>query len=238
MKKKEISMFRLFTPAFVLLVCLLASNVWAAPKIVVEQPTFDFGEVAQGQMVNHEFNFSNIGDEPLLIEKIKSSCGCTAALVSAKILAPGEAGTVRAKFDTTRFRNVVSKTISLYSNDLEQPVAQMYIKGRIKVPVSVVPERVNLGQVAIGQTATTKLTLENHGDADLRLDEIRTNNPDLTLILPADTLPAGQSAIIDVQLTPRAGQERFSGYVIIPAKGSLKSDLRISVHAAITQQAK
>jgi hypothetical protein len=236
MKRKEMAMLRLFTASFILLAALLTDNAWAAPKLEVEQPTFDFGEVAQGQMVNHEFSFSNNGNELLLIEKVKSSCGCTAALVSANTLAPGETGTVRAQFDTTRFRNVVTKTISLYSNDPRQPVTRMYVKGKIKVPVSVVPERVNLGQVAIGKTATTKLTLENHGDADLRLDEIRTSSPDLALVLPAETLLAGQSAVIDIQLTPKAGQNRFSGYIIIPAKGPLKSDLRIPVHAGIRQQ--
>jgi len=98
-----------------------------------------------------------------------------------------------------------------------------------------VPSRINLEQVAIGKTATTKLTLENHGDKELRLGEIRTSSPDLTFVLPAETLSAGESAIIDVQLTPRAGQKRFNGYVIIPANGQLKSDLRIPVLADIRQ---
>jgi hypothetical protein len=220
-----------------LFVCLLASDVWAAPKLVVEQPNFDFGEVLQGQIVHHTFSFRNEGNEPLLIKRVKSSCGCTAALVSARTLAPSERGKVQAKFDSTRFHGSVTKTISLYSNDPEQPVVNLYIKGNVQIPLSVVPSRINLGLVAVGETAAVKLTIENHGDADLRLDEIRTSNPDLTLILPADTLSVGQSAIIEVQLTPRVGQERFSGYVIIPAKGSLKSDLRIPVYANIRQQA-
>jgi hypothetical protein len=228
-------MLYLIRYGLVLLVCLVASNVWAAPKLVVEQPTFDFGEVLQGQTVQHPFSFSNDGNEPLQIKKVKSSCGCTAALVSAKTLAPSEKGKVQAKFDSTRFRGAVTKTISLYSNDPVQPVMKLYIKGNIRIPLSVVPSRINLGQVATGKTAATKLTLENHGNEELRLDEIWTSSPDLTLVIPAETLPAGQTAIIDVQLTPRAGQKRFNGYVIIPAKGQLKSDLRIPVLAGIRQ---
>jgi hypothetical protein len=230
-------MNQLIRYSLILLACLMASNVWAAPKLVVEQPTFDFEEVLQGQTVQHTFHFSNDGNEPLQIKKVKSSCGCTAALLSAKTLAPREKGKVQVKFDSTRFRGAVTKTISLYSNDPVQPVMKLYIKGNVRIPLSIVPSRINLGQVATGETATTKLTLENHGDADLRLDEIRTSSPDLALVLPVETLPAGQSAIIDVQLTPRAGQKSFSGYVIIPAKGPLKSDLRIPVHAGIRQQA-
>lgn len=76
-------MSRLFALSLILFVCLLASNSWAAPNLVVELPTFDFGEVPQGQTVRHSFSFNNDGDEPLLIEKVHSSCGCTAALVLA-----------------------------------------------------------------------------------------------------------------------------------------------------------
>jgi hypothetical protein len=234
--EKGKTMNQLIRYSLILLACLMASNVWAAPKLVVEQPTFDFGEVLQGQTVQHTFRFSNDGNEPLQIEKVKSSCGCTAALVSAKSLAPSEAGKVQANFDSTRFRGAVTKTISLYSNDPGQPVMKLYIKGNIRLPLSVVPSRINLGQVEIGKTAATKMTLENHGDADLRLDEIQTSSPDLVIALSAETLPAGQSAVIDVQLTPRSGQSRFNGYVTIPAKGPLKSDLRIPVHAGIRQR--
>ena len=228
-------MLNLIRYSLILFACLVATNVWAAPKLFIEQPVFDFGEISQGQTVPHIFKFKNDGDDPLIIDRVRSSCGCTAVLLSDKTLAPGESGEIKANFDSTRFRGAVTKTITLYNNDPVQPVKKLSIKGNIQVLLSVVPSRINLEQVAIGKTATTKLTLENHGDKELRLGEIRTSSPDLTFVLPAETLSAGESAIIDVQLTPRAGQKRFNGYVIIPANGQLKSDLRIPVLADIRQ---
>jgi len=88
------TMFRLFKVGLVLFVCLMTSNALAAPNLVVEQPVFDFGEVAQGDKVPHTFKFRNDGDKPLYIDRVKSSCGCTAALLSAKTLAPGESGEI------------------------------------------------------------------------------------------------------------------------------------------------
>lgn len=228
-------MLRLFKPWLILFVCLMTSSAWAAPNLVVEQPTFDFGEVSQGQTVRHSFSFNNDGDEPLLIEKVRSSCGCTAALISAKTLAPGESGEVQATFDSTRFRGAVTKTISLYSNDPEQPVIKLYVKGRVQEMLSVVPAQVNLGQVLAGKTTVAQATLQNHGDAPLSLDKVQTSSPFLVAKLPAGTLAAGKSTVIDIQLTPNSGQTRFSGYVIIPAQGALKSDLRIPVQASIQQ---
>jgi hypothetical protein len=236
MKRKEMAMLRLFTASFILLAALVTDNAWAAPQLEVEQPTFDFGKVLQGETVRHTFSFSNAGDEPLQIKNVSSSCGCTAALVSAKTLAPGESGEVQANFDSTRFRGAVTKTISLYSNDPAQPVVRLQVNGVIKVALSVVPDRLNLGQITSGIPVTAKLILQNHADEDLPLDEIHTSSSDLVAELSVETLPAGKNAVIDVQLTPRSAQKRFRGYVIIPAKGPLKSDLRIPVHAGIRQQ--
>lgn len=231
-------MFRLFAPAgLILLAGLLAGNAWAAPKLVVEQPIFDFGKVLQGQTVQHTFRFSNDGDEPLQIEKVKSSCGCTAALVSAKTLAPSESGEVQANFDSTRFRGAVAKTISLYSNDPGQPVAQLVLKGTVQETLSVAPAQVNLGQVAPGKTAVARVTLQNHGEVELRLDKVQTSSPDLAATMTTETLPPGQSALMDIRLTPPPGRDRFSGYVVLQAHGPLRSELRIPVHAAIQRQA-
>ena len=228
-------MFRLFKPCLFLFVCLMASNAWAAPNLVVEQPVFDFGEVAQGDKVPHTFKFRNDGDEPLLIDRVKSSCGCTAALVSAKTLAPGESGEVKTNFDTTRFRGAVTKTISLYSNDPQRPIKKMSIKGKIRETLSVVPERLNLGPVKAGEITVAQLTLQNNGDTALNLDKVTATSPNLVVKLSVGTLPSGQSTVIDVQLTPTSGKERFSGYVIFPAQGAIKSDRRIPVLASIQQ---
>lgn len=228
-------MLRLFKPCLVLLVCLMASNAWAAPNLVVEKPVFDFGEVAQGDQVPHAFKFRNDGDEPLRIDRVKSSCGCTAALLSAKTLAPGESGEVKANFDTTRFRGAVTKTISLYSNDPQRPIKKMSIKGKIRETLSVVPERLTLKQVKAGKVTVAQLTLQNNGDAALNLDKVTGTSSNLVVKLSVDTLPAGQSTVIDVQLTPTPGMDRFSGYIIIPAQGVIKSDWRIPVLASIQQ---
>lgn len=50
-------MLRLFKPWLIFFVGLMTSSAWAAPNLVVEQPTFDFGEVSQGQTVRHSFSY-------------------------------------------------------------------------------------------------------------------------------------------------------------------------------------
>ena len=45
---------------------------WASPRIKFDQIKFDAGRVIQGESVNHIFEFQNIGDENLIIKKVKA----------------------------------------------------------------------------------------------------------------------------------------------------------------------
>jgi hypothetical protein len=47
------------------------------PKITIEHPTYDFGEIFQGDKVEHTFKFTNTGSAPLVITNVQVTCGCT-----------------------------------------------------------------------------------------------------------------------------------------------------------------
>ena len=47
------------------------------PKIQMDEESFDFGEMKQGESVTHDFVSKNIGDANLIINTAKGSCGCT-----------------------------------------------------------------------------------------------------------------------------------------------------------------
>jgi hypothetical protein len=45
--------------------------------IAWEKNIHDFGEITQGDKVEHSFKFTNSGSEPLLITNVQVTCGCT-----------------------------------------------------------------------------------------------------------------------------------------------------------------
>lgn len=55
------------------LILLAAVPVLAQPVISFDEETYDFGDVNQGDVLEHLFVFRNTGNEPLLIEKVTSS---------------------------------------------------------------------------------------------------------------------------------------------------------------------
>lgn len=62
------------------------------PKLILAKTEHDFGEVDQGKTYDYIFEFTNEGDEKLVIERVTSSCGCTAVLVDANEILPGGEG--------------------------------------------------------------------------------------------------------------------------------------------------
>src|SRR5690625_4939798 len=63
-------------------------------KIKFDETNYDFGEMKEGDVVQHEFTFTNTGDAPLKVLKARPSCGCTVPSWSKEPIAPGEKGSM------------------------------------------------------------------------------------------------------------------------------------------------
>jgi len=90
-------------------------------KIFFPETQHDFGKVQQGKKVEYTFNFENKGTESLIIKDVKTSCGCTAAVVSNTTIKPGEIGSIKVDFDTKSRQGKNSKSITIVSNDTKEP---------------------------------------------------------------------------------------------------------------------
>jgi hypothetical protein len=81
------------------------------------------------------FEFINTGDEPLIISKVSSSCGCTIPKKPKEPILPGKTGVIEVKYDTNRV-NPIRKTITVLSN-AETPTIALKIKGLVIDPSKV-----------------------------------------------------------------------------------------------------
>jgi hypothetical protein len=86
------------------------------PKIEFEETTFNFGEVNEGEIVEHDYNFTNIGKKDLVILDTKSSCGCTVPYYDKAPIPPGGSGTIKIKFDTKGKSRGQEKKVTIFTN--------------------------------------------------------------------------------------------------------------------------
>ncbi len=101
----------------------------AQAKIEFKAETIDYGEIDKGSDGLRIFEFTNTGDQPLIISEVKSSCGCTVPKKPKGPVAPGESSTIEVKYDTKRV-GPIRKTITVYSN-ADEPIKSLKIKGKI-----------------------------------------------------------------------------------------------------------
>src|SRR5262245_48579317 len=100
-------------------------------KMQFKESDFDFGTVAQGSAVKHVFKFKNVGTDTLRIEQVKTSCGCTAA-ESSKIIPPQQEGQIAVTYNTGSALGKASKTVFVYSNDVEANQRSVTVHGTIE----------------------------------------------------------------------------------------------------------
>ncbi len=101
------------------------------PRISFSLESYDFGTVLQGKTVEYIFAFENKGTEDLLIKEVTTSCGCTAALVSANVIKPGETGHIKVSYDSQGRAGKVSRTITVVSNDPVEPIKELTITAMV-----------------------------------------------------------------------------------------------------------
>lgn len=96
----------------------------ASPKARVVDPVKDFGRVAKGSVLEHDYMIENRGDADLQILRVAPACGCTVAEYD-KVIKPGEKGKVHAEIDTSVLGARSRRVISVYTNDPEHPMIQL-----------------------------------------------------------------------------------------------------------------
>jgi hypothetical protein len=117
--------------AIAIFVCAAFTTAQAqkTAKMEFKSETIDYGEIKKGSDGVRVFEFTNTGDAPLVIEDVKSSCGCTVPKKPEAPVLPGETGKIEVKYDTKRV-GPIRKTVTVYSNS-DVPVKALKIKGNV-----------------------------------------------------------------------------------------------------------
>lgn len=86
------------------------------PEIKFEEEVFDFGKITQGEVVSHDFTFTNIGTGNLIISGASGSCGCTVPKWPKEPVKPGQKGKLNVVFSSEGKKGYQEKTITVVTN--------------------------------------------------------------------------------------------------------------------------
>lgn len=214
------------------------------PKIKFKETAWDFSKVKQGEVVSHEFVFANEGDATLDIQKVSTSCGCTAALVSADKVAPGKEGRISVKFDTRGYGGQVRKIIYVDSNDPQDSHRQLEIAADVEVPpsprIDLDPYNYDAGLVVEGEELKANLKVISKGELELRVE---FNHRNATFSIDGKPLPSplkiagGKEVNVEVRLTTQGRIGVVREYILIKSNDPMRSTLSMYLSGYIISRA-
>ena len=104
------------------------------PKIVVPSDYFNFGQIGARDVVRRKFVIRNEGDAPLTISRAYTTCGCTTAEFTARVIPPGKVAVVtllfNAGFHDTRGQTV-DRGIIIENNDRRNSKAEIWTRATV-----------------------------------------------------------------------------------------------------------
>ena len=115
---------RLFSLIGVFLICSAAraqqtvSSAVKTPEkeiLQLKEGGYDFGKILQGRPVTHIFEITNSGTEPLRLENVQASCGCTTPEWSGEPVKPGGSASIKVGYNAAS-EGSFQKSVTIFYN--------------------------------------------------------------------------------------------------------------------------
>lgn len=194
----------------IIIFSLTVNGQQKGPNISFDSETHNYGKISEAKgPVTHVFNFTNTGAEPLIIQDVTATCGCTTPEWSREPVVPGGKGFIKATFNPTGRPGLFTKTITITSNGLRNRV-NLNISGEVigesttatKFPFSIDDLKfssvyISYGKVSPGKLAARSLEVLNTGAAPVNI-AFPSVPPHIQIMVTPSTLKPNQKASIDV----------------------------------------
>jgi hypothetical protein len=210
------------------------------PKIKFKETAWDFGKIKQGEVASHEFVFTNEGDDTLMIEKVSTTCGCTAALVSDRSIPPGKSGKIEVKFDSRGYGGQVTKIVYVQSNDPKEAQRALEIKAQVEVPpsakIEIEPYNYDAGLMVEGEELLADLKIMNRGELELRVEFNHRSAVTEVGGKPSPVplkIPAGKEAEVVIRIPTQSRTGAVREYVLIKSNDPMRSTLSLYISGYI-----
>jgi len=149
----------------------------AGPRMGMASTVYDFGKVSAGELVKHDFVFTNPGKATLEIFDVQPGCGCTTAGTWTRKVKPGRRGVIPLEFNSANFSGAVSKQATVRCNDPSQTNVVLEIRGTVWRPIEVSASMVTFNvstESAARETRTVRIL--SNLDEPLKLSAPRCTN--------------------------------------------------------------
>jgi hypothetical protein len=143
---KQIAILFSFLAGFIFASAQTNTSTQIKPEIpdvlLIKKVEFDFGKIPQGKPVFTYFEVMNTGTEPLKLDNVQASCGCTTPEWNHEAIAPGSTAIIKVGYNAAA-EGYFEKPITITYNTSQSK--QLKIKGTVwKAPVGSAPANASI----------------------------------------------------------------------------------------------
>jgi hypothetical protein len=223
MKTKAFSILLL---TFVILYFLSGCQA-AKPAFSLIAPTYNFGTIEEGTIINHTFEYTNSGTDTLVVNGVKPTCGCTIAQDYDKEVKPGRTGKVSLSLNSSGFDGYIAKSIIVKTNVPGNPDAILTLEGTVRESVNVSPKKLSFGTIERNRTAPLegKISIANRLPGPMKITDVikasdKITIPNVTLSnenveTKLETVKAGFMYSLAITVKPPFKHGEVMGTIII-----------------------
>jgi len=158
------------------------SDAPLGPRLVVRQEDYDFGKMETNNAGQHEFVFTNAGDQPLTLQQSKETCGCCTCVCETKLpdggkIPPHESAPVTLKWTIKRFTGAYHQSSTILTNDPRRPEVMLAVAGRLVPAVRALPGQFVFSGLLVGETASGEVRVYGYRSEPLKITECRLSDP-------------------------------------------------------------
>jgi hypothetical protein len=175
------------------------------PRLLVVQPTFDYGFVPDSSKVAHTYWLNNIGTDSLKVFNVKVTCGCTKATVDRGIVAVNDSMPLEVVFDNLNRLKKQSRAATVLSNDPASSKygvsfsCYTYVTGEATGPVTITKNK-RLRLTTLDQGKDVVVTMKNVSKEPLEAKLIAYPSELVSVELPHEALAPGAKGDILVRV--------------------------------------
>lgn len=206
-------------------------------KIEFEKTSHDFGTISEtGGPAVYDFVFKNTGDAPLILNNVRTSCGCTSPSWNRQPIAPGQTGSVKVSFDPRHRPGRFNKSITVNSN-ASNAISSLSIHGTVtsKPADPYAAYRYTVGNLKITANSLNLGSINNTDVAERALDIVNTGAE------PVTVTATGVPSFMTVTVTPATLKKGEKGKIAVKYDAGAKKDwgfVSDKINVAVSPDAK
>ncbi|GAB4363877.1 MAG: DUF1573 domain-containing protein [Calditrichia bacterium] len=192
-----------FHTVVILIVLLLPLLLFSQELKLLTPSVLDLGTVPSDTVASGVIRFQNVGEKPLTISKVETSCGCTMAGMDKMTYDPGEEGQIRIDFNTKGYSGVVRKTATIHLEEGNPSRIRVVIQARVTPKIELEPRFIDFQQIALSQSVVAKsFLIRNNMKKELVIENLKVNNDHLLVEPKRFRIPPGGTQNVIVKYKP------------------------------------